>query len=108
MENHFSPLTAKGFLKRKLIMQVVSGEIDFAVHSLKDVPIVEQEKGTVLAAIPKRDSQNDVFISKGKVPLNALPKGSIVGTGSLRRMAEIKYIRPDLMFSLSEETWTPG
>ena len=60
------------------------------------MPIVEQQAGTVLAAIPKRDSQNDVFISKDKIPLNALPAGSVVGTGSLRRMAEIKFIRPDL------------
>ncbi|HSV48826.1 MAG TPA: hydroxymethylbilane synthase, partial [Candidatus Acidoferrales bacterium] len=59
-------------------------------------PIVEQQSGTVLASIPKRDSPCDVFISKNKVPLLELPKGSVVGTGSLRRLAEIKYIRPDL------------
>jgi hydroxymethylbilane synthase len=75
---------------------VVDGEIDFAVHSLKDVPIVEQQTGTTLAAIPKRDSPNDVFISKGKVVLAELPAGAVVGTGSLRRLAEIKYLRPDL------------
>jgi hydroxymethylbilane synthase len=89
-------LDCKGIFEKEIDQQVVKGEVDFAVHSLKDVPIVEQQRGTVLAAIPKRDSQNDVFISKGKVPLNALAKGSVVGTGSLRRMAEIKYIRPDL------------
>jgi hydroxymethylbilane synthase len=67
-----------------------------AVHSLKDVPIVEQQSGTVLAAIPKRDSPYDVFISKDKISLSSLPKGAVVGTGSLRRLAEIKFIRPDL------------
>jgi len=98
-KEHGKPLftiDCKGIFEKEIDQEVISGEIDFAVHSLKDVPIMEKENGTVLAAIPKRDSQNDVFISKGKIPLNALPKVSIVGTGSLRRMAEIKYIRPDL------------
>jgi hydroxymethylbilane synthase len=98
-KEHGKPLFAidcKGIFEKEIDQQVVSGEVDFAVHSLKDVPIVEQQTGTVLAAIPKRDSQCDVFISKGKVLLNALPKGAVVGTGSLRRLAEIKFIRPDL------------
>ena len=89
-------IDCKGIFEKEIDQQVVKGEVDFAVHSLKDVPIVEQQTGAVLAAIPKRDSQNDVFISKGTVPLNALSKGAVVGTGSLRRMAEIKFLRPDL------------
>src|ERR1035437_2395088 len=98
-KEHGKPLFAidcKGIFEKEIDLQVVSGEVDVAVHSLKDVPIVEQQIGTVLAAIPKRDSQCDVFISKDKVPLNSLPKGAVVGTGSLRRLAEIKFIRPDL------------
>jgi hydroxymethylbilane synthase len=98
-KEHDKPLFAidcKGIFEKEIDQQVVAGKIDFAVHSLKDVPIVEQQAGTVLAAIPKRDSQGDVLISKNKIPFNALPKGSIVGTGSLRRLAEIKYVRPDL------------
>ncbi len=98
-KEHGKPLFAidcKGIFEKEIDQQVVSGKVDFAVHSLKDVPIVEQQSGTVLAAIPKRDSQCDVFISKDKITLNALPKGAVVGTGSLRRLAEIKYIRPDL------------
>ncbi|MDR0492248.1 MAG: hydroxymethylbilane synthase, partial [Nitrososphaerota archaeon] len=63
----------------------------------KDVPIVEHQTGTVLAAVPKRDSPCDVFISKNNIHLEDLPKDSVVGTGSLRRLAEIKYIRPDLI-----------
>ncbi len=98
-KEHGKPLftiDCKGVFEKEIDQEVVSGEIDFAVHSLKDVPIVEQQAGTVLATIPKRDSQNDVFISRDKIPLNSLPSGSVVGTGSLRRMAEIKFIRPDL------------
>jgi hydroxymethylbilane synthase len=98
-KEHGKPLFSidcKGIFEKEIDQQVVSGEVDLAVHSLKDVPIVEQQTGTVLAAIPKRDSQCDVFISKGKVPLSTLPQGAVVGTGSLRRLAEIKFFRPDI------------
>ncbi|MDR0492526.1 MAG: hydroxymethylbilane synthase [Nitrososphaerota archaeon] len=98
-KEHGKPLfsiDAKGIFEREIDQQVVSGEIDFAVHSLKDVPIVEIQTGTVIAAIPKRDSPNDVFISHNNVPLKDLPHGATVGTGSLRRLAQIKYLRPDL------------
>lgn len=98
-KEHGKPLfriDCKGIFEKEIDQEVVSGQIDFAVHSLKDVPIVEQQTGTVLAAIPKRDSPCDVFISNNKIKLDALPKGAVVGTGSLRRLAEIKYIRPDL------------
>jgi hydroxymethylbilane synthase len=98
-KEHGKPLftiDSKGIFEKEIDQQVVAGNVDFAVHSLKDVPIVEQQAGTVLAAIPKRDAQGDVFISKGNVPLKSLPKGAVVGTGSLRRLAEIKFLRPDL------------
>jgi hydroxymethylbilane synthase len=98
-KEHGKPLFSidcKGIFEKEIDQQVVAGQVDFAVHSLKDVPIVEQQTGTILAAIPKRDSSCDVFISKDKLPLMKLPSGSVVGTGSLRRLAEIKYLRPDL------------
>ncbi len=77
-KEHGKPLftiDCKGIFEKEIDQQVVSGEVDFAVHSLKDVPIVEQQTGTVLAAIPKRDSQSDVFISKDKVRLNSVAEG---------------------------------
>jgi hydroxymethylbilane synthase len=98
-KEHGKPLFSidcKGIFEKEIDQQVAAGQVDFAVHSLKDVPIVEQMSDTVLASIPKRDSPCDVFISRGKVPLTKLPSGAVVGTGSLRRLAEIKYIRPDL------------
>jgi hydroxymethylbilane synthase len=98
-KEHSKPLfsiDAKGIFEKEIDQEVVAGEIDFAVHSLKDVPIVEQQTGTVVASIPKRDPPYDVFISHGNIPLSKLPSGTVVGTGSLRRLAEIKYIRPDL------------
>ncbi len=98
-KEHGKPLftiDCKGIFEKEIDQQVVSGEVDFAVHSLKDVPILEQQTGTIIAAIPKRDSQCDVFISKNNTSLSALPKGAVVGTGSLRRLAEVKFVRPDL------------
>ncbi len=98
-KEHGKPLFSidcKGIFEKEIDQQVVSGEVDLAVHSLKDVPIVEQQAGTVLVAIPKRDSPCDVFISKNRVKLVELPEGAVVGTGSLRRLAEVKYLRPDL------------
>jgi len=98
-KEHGKPLftiDCKGIFEKEIDQEVVTGKIDFAVHSLKDVPILEQQSGTVIAAVPKRDSRNDVFISKAKILLNDLPQNSLIGTGSLRRMAEIKYLRPDL------------
>ncbi|MCP8312926.1 MAG: hydroxymethylbilane synthase [archaeon] len=85
----------KGVFEKEIDIAIVKGEIDFAVHSLKDVPIVETLE-TIIAAIPKRSSPYDVLISKDKVPFNALARGAVIGTGSLRRMAQIKFLRPDL------------
>jgi len=98
-KEHGKPLFSidcKGIFEKEIDQEVVAGKVDFAVHSLKDVPITEQQSGTVLASIPLRDSPCDVFISKNNIKLLDLPKGAVVGTGSLRRLAEIKYLRPDL------------
>ena len=98
-KEHGKPLFSidcKGIFEKEIDQEVVAGKVDFAVHSLKDVPITEQQSGTVLASIPMRDSPCDVFISKNNIKLLDLPKGAVVGTGSLRRLAEIKYLRPDL------------
>ncbi|MCL2134515.1 MAG: hydroxymethylbilane synthase [Candidatus Bathyarchaeota archaeon] len=92
----FFSIDTKGIFEKEINQKVASGQIDFAVHSLKDVPIVDHQTGVVLAAIPKRDSPCDVFISKNNIKFEDLPNQSVVGTGSLRRLAEIKYVRPDL------------
>jgi hydroxymethylbilane synthase len=95
---HSKPLftiDSKGIFEKEIDQAIVKGEVDLAVHSLKDIPILESTE-TVIAAIPKRASRHDVLISKNKVPLNELPKGAVVGTGSLRRLAQVKFLRPDL------------
>src|SRR3990170_7254750 len=85
----------RGIFEKELGFAIANGEIDLAVHSLKDVP-TEESPDNVIVAIPKRGSPHDVLISKNRVPLEALPKCGVVGTGSLRRLAEAKHLRPDL------------
>jgi hydroxymethylbilane synthase len=85
----------RGIFEKELGIAIAKGDIDLAVHSLKDVP-TEGTPDNVIAAIPKRGSPHDVLISKNRVPLESLPKCGVVGTGSLRRLAEVKYLRPDL------------
>lgn len=90
-------IDSKGIFEKEIDQAIEKGELDLAVHSLKDVPTVDSsERKTTIAAIPKRASPHDVLISKGKVPFNELPKGAVIGTGSLRRLAQVKFLRPDL------------
>lgn len=70
-------------------------EIDFAVHSMKDMPAVMPE-GLIIGSIPMREDHRDAFISNDHIRLEDLPAGSIVGTSSLRRGSQILAERPDL------------
>jgi hydroxymethylbilane synthase len=88
-------LDRKGIFEKEIDLAIEKGEVDFAVHSLKDVPILEHSE-TVIAAIPERNSPNDALVSKDRVPFLELPKGAVIGTSSLRRMAQVKHLRPDL------------
>jgi len=85
----------KGIFEKEIDEAVLRGEVDFAVHSMKDIPTT-QPPGLVIAAIPKRESPYDVLVSNANVPLKKLPPGSIVGTCSPRREAELYHVRPDL------------
>ncbi len=88
-------IDSQGIFEKEIDQALVNGEVDFAVASLKDVPTAEVAD-TVVAAIPKRASPCDVLISKDKIHLKTLRKGAVIGTGSLRRLAQVKHIRPDL------------
>ncbi|MEM2856527.1 MAG: hydroxymethylbilane synthase [Candidatus Nitrosocaldaceae archaeon] len=85
---------SKGIFEKEIDLALLNNEIDLAVHSMKDLPS-ELPNGLTIAAVPKREEPNDVLISKGLL-LNELKSGSIIGTSSLRRMAEIRYLRKDL------------
>lgn len=71
------------------------GEIDIAVHSLKDLP-TQRPEGLVIAAIPFRHDPRDALVSRTGVPLTALAPGAIVGTSSPRRQAQLRALRSDL------------
>lgn len=86
----------KGIFEKEIDQALLRGEIDFAVHSLKDVPTFDERGEIALAAIPRRDSPLEALISMDNVPLKMLPKAATVGTSSLRRMAQIKHLRPDV------------
>lgn len=89
-------INQKGIFEKEIDRAVVEKKVDFAVHSLKDVPS-ELPDDLVLACIPKRESANDIFISKDGSTLQTIKKGSKVGTSSLRRAIQVSRIRPDLI-----------
>lgn len=74
---------------------LLAGEVDYIVHSFKDLPSAPIP-GITLAAVPKREDHRDVLISRDGVALVELPAGAVVGTSSPRRAARIKHLRPDL------------
>jgi hydroxymethylbilane synthase len=93
-----STRTGKELFTGTIDQALVDGEIDFAVHSLKDVPTEDfSEKGTRLCCFPKRGSPFDAFVpKKSGDTLESLPSGAAVGTSSSRRAIQLKNYRPDL------------
>ncbi len=85
----------KGLFVKEIENALLAGEIDLAVHSLKDVPITIPE-GLTLSAITEREEPYDVLISRNGNKLEELPSGAVVGTSSLRRQVQIKRRRRDL------------
>jgi hydroxymethylbilane synthase len=85
----------KGLFEREINQALLKGEVDFAVHSFKDVP-TEASDEIVVAAVPKRGSKNDALVSRNGISLTKLREGAVVGTGSLRRLAQVKRYRADL------------
>jgi hydroxymethylbilane synthase len=84
-----------GAFVRALDEAVLEGEVDAAVHSMKDMP-TEQPDDLVVAAVPERGAAGDVLVTPEGVELKNLPRGATVGTGSLRRGAQLRANRPDL------------
>ena len=85
----------KGLFTKELEQAMLAGEIDLAVHSLKDMP-TEVPEGLAIAAITKRADPGDAFVSNRYASLAALPAGAAIGTSSLRRRAQLLHARPDL------------
>ena len=85
----------KGLFTKELDEALLDGRIDFAVHSMKDLP-TKLPPGIVLAAVPSREDPRDGFIALKAKALADLPEGATIGTASLRRQAQTLHLRPDL------------
>lgn len=96
LDKTLAKIGGKGLFVKELEESLLSFKADIAVHSMKDVPAILPESLKILAVLP-RASAADVLLSKEGKDLLSLPKGSIVGTSSLRRQAQILKIRPDLV-----------
>lgn len=86
----------KGWFTKEIDKALLQGEVDLAVHSLKDLPEV-LPKGLVLVATPEREDARDVLVSNGNISFDNLPKSAIIGTDSIRRKIQILHKRPDLV-----------
>ena len=90
-----SEIGGKGLFTEELESQLLSGELDIAVHSSKDMPTVLPQ-GLHLSAFLPREDMRDAFIGRTAPKLLELPQGAVVGSASLRRQALIRRLRPDL------------
>ncbi len=95
LEQALHTFGGKGAFTEELEAQLRDGRIDFAVHSLKDMP-TQPAAGTVIGAIPVRASAADAWVANDRRALADLPAGAQVGTSSLRRVAQLKQLRPDI------------
>jgi len=93
----FAQVGSKGMFTLEIEEALAEGRIDLAVHSLKDLP-TELPNQFVLGATPTRVDPRDVLVSKDYASFQELPPGARVGTSSLRRRAQLRYLRPDLEY----------
>jgi len=86
----------KGLFVKEIEEAMLEGEIDIAVHSMKDVPTFFPD-GLHLSCITKREDPRDALLTRNNVTFNNLPKGANIGTSSLRRQAQLMHVRPDFV-----------
>ncbi|WP_314061967.1 hydroxymethylbilane synthase [uncultured Vagococcus sp.] len=90
-----SQLGTQGIFTDELGLAILENQIDFAVHSLKDMPLKRRED-LIVASLPKREDPFDSLLMRKAKTIDELPIGAIVGTSSLRREVELLRLRPDL------------
>ncbi len=96
LDTPLAKIGGKGLFVKELEEAMMDGRADIAVHSMKDVPM-ELPPGFVLPVICEREDPRDAFVSNQYDSLASLPQGACVGTSSLRRQAQVKANRPDLV-----------
>jgi len=85
----------KGLFTKELEVELMAGTVDLCVHSMKDVP-TELPEGLYISAMPERVDPRDALVSGAGYSLETLPQGAKVGTSSLRRIAQVRSLRPDV------------
>ena len=95
LDKPLAKVGGKGLFVKEIEEAILAGQADLAVHSLKDVP-AELVPELTLGVIPKRGDPTDTLVSLEYSDLHSLPRGGVVGTGSLRRQAQIMSLRPDV------------
>ena len=95
LEKKISTLGNKGLFTKEIDEAQLNFKIDIGVHSLKDLP-TKLPQGLIIGAVLKRDTPNDLIMTREKVRLKDLKKNAVVGTSSIRRTIQIKKLRPDV------------
>ncbi len=97
LDSPLSKIGDKGIFTREIEIELLNGEIDLAVHSLKDLP-TKLPDGLTISAVTEREDVRDVLISEDNLSLDKLPQNALIATGSLRRRAQLLHFRPDFKF----------
>ncbi|OLC56574.1 MAG: hydroxymethylbilane synthase [Acidobacteria bacterium 13_1_40CM_4_69_4] len=95
LDRPLAAMGGKGVFVKEIEEALLSGAIDLAAHSLKDLPTV-QPPGLSIACVPPREDPRDVLLAPGAPGLAGLARGALVGTGSPRRASQLHALRPDL------------
>lgn len=95
LDKTLSKIGGKGLFTKEIEGALLENKVQIAVHSMKDMPTLYPE-GLTIPCMLEREDPRDVLISKGNTSLEALPSGSIIGTSSLRRQAQVLESRPDI------------
>ncbi|MFN0071729.1 MAG: hydroxymethylbilane synthase [Chloroflexota bacterium] len=88
----------EGVFVKALEAELLNGHADFAVHSLKDVPSAETD-GLIIASVPTREDPRDALVTRDGRSFSELAEGALLATGSPRRVAQLRALRPDLRFT---------
>jgi len=99
LDTPLATIGGKGLFVKEIEDALLRGEIDLAVHSMKDVP-TRLPEGLEILSIPEREDPRDALISRDGVTLDRLAAGSRIGTSSLRRQAQLLNVRPDLSIQM--------
>ncbi len=95
LAGNLSEIGNKGLFTKEIEQALLDGVIDIAVHSMKDVATILPD-GLIIPAMLPRDDVRDTLLSPHVTSISALPQNAVLGTSSLRRCAQVKYLRPDI------------